>query len=117
MKKIVNKKVAGRIKRHNRIRSKVTGDAKTPRLCVFRSNRYVYAQIIDDTKGNTLVATDSKTLKQKAGMAGAVAVGKEIASLAKSKGVESVVFDRGGFLYTGQIKALAESAREAGLKF
>lgn len=103
------------------IRSKVFGTSEIPRLAVFRSNKQIYAQIIDDTVGKTLTAASSnqKTLIKTKGtkIDQAIAVGKSIAENAKSVGVESVVFDRGGFLYHGRVKALAESARESGLKF
>lgn len=98
------------------IRKKVVGSADKPRLAVFRSNKQIYAQLIDDVAGNTIAAAssvDAKGTKTEQ----AVAVGKLIADNAKKAGVETVVFDRGGFLYHGRVKALAESARESGLKF
>jgi len=103
--------------RHKRIRSKISGTAETPRLAVFRSNRNIYAQIIDDTKGNTLVSFSSDKAKAKTLMEGAKETGVQIAKLAIAKGITKIVFDRGGFNYTGRIKALAEAAREGGLQF
>jgi large subunit ribosomal protein L18 len=109
----------GREKRRRRIRGKVTGTAERPRLSVFRSNARIYAQVIDDTKGHTLAAASSteqallKTGKSDA----ATQVGKLVADRAKSAGVTKVVFDRGGYLYHGRVKALADAAREGGLEF
>jgi large subunit ribosomal protein L18 len=106
---------------HKRIRKKVEGTAERPRLCVYRSLNHIYAQIVDDTKGATLCAasTVEKDLKEKKGgnIDSAKVVGKLIAERARSKGIETVVFDRGGYLYHGRVKSLAEAAREAGLKF
>ena len=111
---------AQRMKRHRRIRAKISGTPETPRLNVFRSEANIYAQIIDDTKGMTLVSASSLD-KEIEGYGGNViaaeAVGKLVAQRAKDKGIESVVFDRGGYLYHGRVKALAEGAREGGLKF
>ena len=108
-----------RKKRHARVRSKVSGTASMPRLSVFRSNSQIFAQIIDDEKGTTLVSSSSLSLKIKNGgnVEGAKLVGKDIAEKAKSKKITKVVFDRGGYLYHGRIKALAEAARSAGLEF
>lgn len=117
-----NRKTA-RAKRHQRIRNKISGTAKHPRLAVFRSNMHMYAQIIDDTVGNTLVAASTVEKAVKAGLEktndieAAKAVGTAIAKKALDKGITDVVFDRGGFIYQGKIKALADAAREAGLKF
>jgi large subunit ribosomal protein L18 len=110
---------ADRQRRHARVRAKVSGTAECPRLNVFRSNANIQAQIIDDEAGNTLVACSSMQLKLENGgnIEAAKAVGTEIANLAKAKGIEKVVFDRGGYLYHGRVKALAEAAREAGLEF
>lgn len=105
-----------RVGRHARIRAKVSGTAERPRLAVFKSNRFVYAQLIDDTKGVTLAAVDSRTHKGTTSE-GAVVVGKTIAEKAKAKGISSVVFDRGGFKYQGIVAAVAESARAEGLTF
>jgi large subunit ribosomal protein L18 len=105
---------------HDRIRRKLSGTAERPRLAVFRSEAHIYAQIIDDAAGKTLVAASSvdKDVKTKGGnVAAAKAIGKLVAERAKEKGVARVVFDRGGFAYHGRIKAVAEAAREAGLEF
>lgn len=110
-----------RQKRHLRIRKNLIGTADIPRLNVFRSNTNIYAQIIDDTLGVTLVSASSaeKELKIKNGsnIEAAKAVGKAVALRAKEKSINAIVFDRGGYLYHGRVKALAEAAREAGLKF
>ena len=112
-----------RVKKHNRLRNRFAGTAERPRLAVFRSNNHMYAQIIDDTVGNTLVAASTA---EKSAMAelehtntvdAAAYVGTLIAKRALEKGIETVVFDRGGFIYQGKIQALADAAREAGLKF
>ena len=105
---------------HKRIRRKVAGSTARPRLAVFRSVKHIYAQVIDDTVGHTLVAassTEKKDVKNGGNVAGAKAVGKLLAERAKDKGVKSVVFDRGGYLYHGRVKALADAAREGGLEF
>lgn len=112
------KKQEKRIRRHIRVRSKVKGNSKIPRLCVFRSSNHIYAQLIDDEKGKTLMlASDLKTKSKKNKVALAAEVGKSIASLALEKKIEKVVFDRGGYKYHGRIKAVADGAREGGLKF
>ena len=98
------------------IRKKVSGTSERPRLAVFRSNKEIYAQLIDDVAGNTLAYASSADVKGTKKEQASV-VGKIIADNAKKAGIETVVFDRGGFLYHGRVKALAESAREAGLKF
>jgi len=103
--------------RHKRIRSKISGTAETPRLAVFRSNRNIYAQIIDDTKGVTLAAFSSDKAKGKTFIERSKETGLGIAAAGKAKGVTKIVFDRGGFSYTGKIKALADGAREGGLIF
>jgi large subunit ribosomal protein L18 len=111
-------KVALRIKRHKRIRARVSGTATKPRLAVYRSNTSIYAQMIDDISGKTLAsASDIKAKKTGTKTASAAAVGKEIAENALKAGITECVFDRGGFLFHGRVKALAEAAREAGLKF
>jgi len=104
---------------HSRIREKLSGTADRPRLNVFRSLNHIYAQVVDDQKGETIVSTSSLQLKLKSGgnVAAAKEIGKAIAEKAKEKGVTKVVFDRGGFLYHGRVKALADAAREAGLEF
>lgn len=108
-----------RQRRHERIRNKVIGTETCPRLNVFRSNANISVQIIDDTKGNTLVACSSMDLKLENGgnVEAAKAVGAEIAKRALAKNIENVVFDRGGYIYHGRVQALAEAAREGGLKF
>jgi len=111
-----NIKVEKRIRRHRKVRAKVSGTSERPRLAVFKSNRYLYAQLIDDTKGVTLASATSSGIKNKKNEHAAV-VGKMIAEKAHEKKIRAVVFDRGGFLYRGKIKLLAESARAAGLTF
>ncbi|MCD8106586.1 MAG: 50S ribosomal protein L18 [Oscillospiraceae bacterium] len=109
-----------RAKRHARVRAKVSGTASTPRLNVFRSAKHIYAQVIDDVTGTTLCAASSleKGFGDNGGnVEGAKKVGEAIAEKCKAKGIEEVVFDRGGYLYHGRIAALAEGAREGGLKF
>jgi len=112
-----------RVKKHNRIRNRFSGTAERPRLSVFRSNNHMYAQIIDDTVGNTLVSASTLQKDVKANLEktnnvdAAACLGKVIAEKAIEKGIKDVVFDRGGFIYHGRIKALADSAREAGLEF
>ena len=115
----VNKK-AMRLHRHVRVRGKISGTPERPRLNVFRSNANIYAQIIDDVAGKTLAAASSmdKGFELNGGNAeGAAAVGKAVAEAAVKAGITEVVFDRGGYVYHGRIKALAEGAREGGLKF
>lgn len=101
-----------------RIRSRVSGTAQKPRLSVFRSNKYIYAQLIDDVNGKTLVSTSSRSLSEKVNKVESSAeVGKALAQKAIAAGITEVVFDRGGYLYHGRVKALADGAREGGLKF
>ena len=111
---------AQRVKRHARVRGKISGTPERPRLSVFRSESNIYAQIIDDVAGNTLCAA-STVEKDFEGFGGNVEaakkVGSKIAERAKAKGIDVVVFDRGGYIYHGRVQALAESAREGGLKF
>ena len=112
-----------RVKKHNRLRNRFAGTAERPRLAVFRSNNHMYAQIIDDTVGNTLVAASTAEKAAKAELEhtntveAAAYVGTLIAKRALEKGITTVVFDRGGFIYQGKIQALADAAREAGLEF
>ncbi len=106
-----------RDRRRKRIRAKVQGTAERPRLSIYKSNTAMYAQLIDDDKGITIAGTSSKGMKGKKKTEAAAAVGVEIAKMGKAKGVTKVVFDRGGFIYTGRVKALADSAREGGLEF
>jgi large subunit ribosomal protein L18 len=102
---------------HSRIRRKLAGSTERPRLNVYRSLNHIYAQVIDDQTGVTLVSASTIKLKTGGNVAAAKEVGKEIAAKAVEKGIKKVVFDRGGFLYHGRIKALADAAREAGLEF
>ncbi len=107
-----------RISRHKRVRAKITGTADKPRLCVFRSNQHIYAQIIDDVLGKTILSIGDTDLKLKGKKADASKkVGKAVAEKALEKNIKEVVFDRGGYKYHGRVKALAEGAREGGLKF
>ena len=107
-----------RLKRHKRVRVRVNGTSERPRLSVYRSLNHLYVQVIDDAGGRTLAAASTVELKSKGnGVDEAARVGKAIAAKAKAAGVSTVVFDRGGFLYHGRIKALADAAREAGLEF
>jgi len=113
-------KSARRAKIRTRIRAKAKGTAQRPRLSVFRSNKQIYAQIIDDSVGKTLVSVSSSLMKEAQSIAKvdqAKIVGRSIAEAAKAAGIEEVIFDRGGYLYHGRVKSLAEAAREAGLKF
>ena len=112
-----------RVKKHMKIRNRFSGTAERPRLAVFRSNNHMYAQIIDDTVGNTLVAASTlekeikSELEKTNNVDAAAYLGTVIAKRAMEKGIKEVVFDRGGFIYQGKIEALAEAAREAGLEF
>jgi large subunit ribosomal protein L18 len=112
-----------RLRIHERIRKALSGTESRPRLCVFRSNKHIYAQVIDDAKGSTVAAASSAdpdtkgSVKNGGNIDAAKAVGKMVAKRAMDKGVQAVVFDRGGYIYHGRVKALAEAAREAGLKF
>lgn len=121
VKKISRAKI--RQKKHKRIRHRLSGTTQAPRLAVFRSNQHMYAQIIDDTVGSTLVSASTLQEEVKAGLEytnnveAAAKVGEVIGKRAVEKGIKKVVFDRGGFLYHGKIKALADAAREAGLEF
>ena len=111
---------AARIKRHKRVRAKISGTPERPRLCVFRSAKHIYAQIIDDVNGVTLVSASSmeKSFTEYGGNKDAAKkVGTLVAERALEKKIETVVFDRGGFVYHGRVQALAEGAREGGLKF
>lgn len=116
-------KEAARRRRKVRIRKKISGNAARPRLVVFRSNLHIYAQIVDDESGATLVAASTLSLNKTGecaahcNKAGGTLVGKEIARLAKEKNISSVVFDRNGYIYHGRVKAVADGAREAGLEF
>ena len=119
----MNPKLAARLKRRQRIRRKVSGSEARPRLSVFRSTRHIYAQIIDDGKGRTLVAASTLSGEIKGKLSGlkkadaAKEVGKLLAAKAREKGISRVVFDRNGFIYHGRVKAVADSCRENGLVF
>ena len=112
-----------RLKRHARVRKHISGTAECPRLCVYRSLNHIYAQVLDDVAGKTLVAASTveesigAMVKDKSKSEAAKVVGKEVGKRALAKGIETVVFDRGGYLYTGRVQSLADGAREAGLKF
>ena len=110
---------AQRLKRHKRVRGKISGTPERPRLNVFRSETNIYAQIIDDVNGHTLAAASSLEKDFQCGdkKAAAKLVGQKVAERAKAKGIETVVFDRGGYIYHGRVQALAEGAREGGLQF
>ena len=102
---------------HNRIRAKLSGTGERPRLNVYRSLNHIYAQVIDDQKGETLVSASTIKMKTGGNISAAKEIGKAVAEKAVAQGIKKVVFDRGGFLYHGRIKALADAAREAGLEF
>lgn len=108
-----------RVKKHKKLRNKLSGTSARPRLSVYRSNNNIYAQIIDDLKGHTLVAASSRALglEKTNDVAAATAVGTEIAKKAMDLSINTVVFDRGGYIFHGKVKALADAAREAGLQF
>lgn len=108
-----------RLKRHARVRSKLSGTAERPRLNVYRSNKHIYAQVIDDINGVTLAqaSTQNLSLESTSNVEAAKAVGAAVAKAAVEKGVKAVVFDRGGYLFHGRVKALADAARENGLEF
>lgn len=120
---VKNKKVAARLRRKRSIRKRISGNAVRPRLSVFRSNMHIYAQVIDDATGNTLVAASSQSAEVKAELAErrksevAGLVGKLVAERCLAKEITQVVFDRNGFIYHGRVKAVADAAREAGLQF
>jgi len=121
LKKVKSKKVYRRVRIHQRIRQTISGTAERPRLSVFRSNKDIYAQLIDDEAGRTLASASSRE-KDVADAKGtktekAALTGKALAAKAKELGIESVIFDRGGYLYHGRVRSLAEGAREGGLKF
>jgi len=113
----LQKKQAIFARRKSRIRAKVNGSAERPRLAIFKSHKYIYAQVINDDKGHTLVACNSKDLSGKTPVERSKAVGIEIAKKAKAAGITKVVFDRGGYIYTGKVKVVADAAREGGLEF
>ncbi|TSC61374.1 MAG: large subunit ribosomal protein L18 [Parcubacteria group bacterium Gr01-1014_107] len=106
-----------RERRHRRVRAKIFGTKDKPRLAVFKSNKYIYGQIIDDEKGQTMVSSDTRREKKASPLAQAKAAGLKLAEKALKEGVKKVVFDRGGFLYAGRVKSFASGAREGGLEF
>ncbi|MBQ9145591.1 MAG: 50S ribosomal protein L18 [Clostridia bacterium] len=116
-------KNAERVKRHKRIRNRISGTQERPRLCVYRSDKHIYAQVIDDTCGKTLAAASTtekaiaEAVAQLTKTEASKVVGKAVAEKALAAGITEVVFDRGGYLYTGRVSALADGAREGGLKF
>ena len=120
---VKNKKQAGRLRRKRSIRKRISGTGERPRLSVFRSNKHIYCQVIDDVSGVTLASVSTQTATLKAAAEGkdktelAGLVGQAIAEQCKEKNIETVVFDRNGFIYHGRVKAVAEGAREGGLKF
>jgi len=115
---MATKKVKRRLRIRQGIRNRLSGTAECPRLSVFKSNKAIYAQIIDDVNGHTLVAASSKEIgKPTLNVESAKEVGKKLAEKASANGVETVVFDRSGYVYHGKVKALADGAREGGLKF
>jgi large subunit ribosomal protein L18 len=111
------KKIDKKIRLKNKIRARIFGTSEKPRLSVFRSNNYMYAQIINDEKGATLASASDSKLNKGTKTERAKIVGAEVAKLALGKGIKSCVFDRNGFKYTGRVKSLADAARESGLKF
>lgn len=113
----MNKKLEKKIRLKKKIRAKIYGTATCPRLSVFRSNNYIYAQMIDDSKSTTVASASDMEVKTGTKTERAIAVGGNIAKASNTKGIKTCVFDRNGFKYTGRIKALADSARKAGLKF
>ncbi len=115
--KTVNKKTEKRNRIKRKIKIKISGTAERPRLSVFRSNKFIYAQLIDDTKGTTLASFSDVKIEKGTKNERAINVGKEIAKIAIEKGIKTVVFDRNGFKYTGRVKLLADKAREGGLIF
>ena len=113
----MNKKLEKKIRLKKKIRTKIFGTSETPRLSVFRSNNYIYAQMIDDTKGTSVASSGDMDIKTGTKTERAIVVGTNVAKAAIAKGIKACVFDRNGFKYTGRIKALADSARKGGLKF
>lgn len=115
--KAIQKKAITFARRKARIRAKISGTPERPRLAVFKSHKYIYAQVIDDTTGRTLASTDSRKVSGKTPVERADAVGVDIAKKAKAAKIDKVVFDRAGYLYTGKIKVVADAARKGGLEF
>lgn len=110
-------RIEKRTRRHKRIRSRISGTAVVPRLAAYRSNGYIYAQLINDDAGTTVASFSSLEIKKGSKTEAAREVGKKLAAIALEKKIEKVVFDRGGYVYAGRVKALADGAREGGLKF
>jgi large subunit ribosomal protein L18 len=115
--KTLNAKLEKRTRRHVRIRAKISGTAEKPRLSIYKSNKHISAQLIDDENAVTIAAAHSREVKGKSMTEKATLVGESIAEKAKVKKIKEVVFDRGGFIYTGNVKAIADGARKGGLKF
>jgi large subunit ribosomal protein L18 len=115
--KATNTKLVKRTRRHVRIRAKISGTAEKPRLSIYKSNKHISAQLIDDENAKTIASVHSREVKGKGMMEKALLVGESIATKAKAKKIVEVVFDRGGFIYTGNVKAIADGARKGGLKF
>jgi len=116
--KVKNKKIAGRVRRHKKTRSRIMGTSACPRLSVFRSNKHIFLQLIDDISGKTLVSeSDMKEKKNGTKIEVAKIAGKKIAEMALAQKIEKIVFDKGGYKYHGRVKAIAEGAREGGLNF
>lgn len=115
--KATNTKLTKRTRRHVRIRAKVSGTAEMPRLSVYKSNKHISVQLIDDESAKTIASVHSREVKGKSMTEKAMLVGESIAEKAKAKKITKVVFDRGGFIYTGNVKAIADGARKGGLKF
>jgi len=115
--KTKNQKTEKRLRLKKKIRMRITGSATRPRLAIFRSNKFIYAQAVDDAKSVTVAAASDAVMPKGTKLAGAEAVGKTIAKLLMDKGIKEVVFDRGGFKYAGRVKILADAARGAGLNF
>jgi len=115
--KAIQKQAVNFERRKARIRAKISGTAERPRLAIFKSHKYIYAQVIDDTRGHTLVSTDTKKITGKTPLERAAALGTDIAKKAVAAKITKVVFDRAGYLYAGKIKTVAEAARTGGLEF
>ena len=114
--RVLKSKIANRLKRKRRVRAKISGSATLPRVSVFRSNRFLSVQAIDDASATTICGLHSKSTGHKSNKEGAIALGAAFAAKLKEAGITSIVFDRNGFLYQGRVQALADAAREAGLK-
>ncbi len=113
---LLKKKINARVKRKKRIRAKISGCSETPRVTIFKSNRYFYAQAVDDTKSHTIAYSDGKKLGVKANIEGAKVIGENMANSLKASGVESIVFDRNGYQYHGVVKSFVDSLKENGIR-